>query len=84
MEDTVVLSSTDFATSAPQILQKLWSDTDFTDVTLATADDQQIPVHKAILSACSPFFRHLLVTNPHHKPLLYLRGVQVLKFTTVV
>ena len=78
MDETVILSSTDLATSAPQILRHLWTDKDFTDVTLATADNQQITVHKAILSACSPFFRHLLVTNPHPKPLLYLRGVPVL------
>ena len=74
----MLLSSSDLATSAPQILRHLWTDKDFTDVTLVTEDNQQIPVHKAILSACSPFFRHLLVTNPHPKPLLYLRGIQVL------
>ena len=76
MEDTVVLSSTDFQTSAHQILCQLWNDKDFTDVTLATADDQKISAHKSILSACSPFFAHLLATHPHPAPLLYLRGVQ--------
>ena len=81
MDETVFLSSTDLTTSAPQILRHLWTDKDFTDVTLATADDQQIPVHKAILSACSPFLRRLLVTHPHPNPMLYLRGVQVMYYT---
>ena len=77
MEDTIVLSSTQFETSAPQILLQLWTDREFADVTLATADGQLIPVHQAILSACSPFLRHLLLSNPHPKPLIYLKGVQV-------
>ena len=78
MEGTVILSSTQIETSAPQILCNLWKDQNFTEVTLVTADDKQITAHKAILSACSPFFQHLLITNPHPKPLLYLRGVQVI------
>ena len=84
MEETIVLSSTQFETSAPQILRQLWTDQDFADVTLATADGQQINVHKAVLSSCSQFFRHLLVSNPHPKPLLYLRGIQVTFFFIIV
>ena len=84
MEDTVVLSSTDFQTSAHQILRQLWNDKDFTDVTLATADDQEISAHKSILSACSPFFAHLLATHPHPAPLLYLRGVQARELSSLL
>ena len=76
MEDTVLLTSTEFLTSAPQILSQLWKDQDFTDVTLVTADSQQISVHKAILSACSPFFKQLFLLNPHPRPTVYLKGVQ--------
>ena len=35
-------------------------DTDFTDVTLASDDRQQIAAHKIILSASSPFLREIL------------------------
>ena len=77
MDEKVCLFSSDQLISAPKILQHLWTDKNFTDVTLVTADNQKMQVHKAILSACSPFFQDLLTTNPHPNPLLYLRGVQV-------
>ena len=76
MEDTFLLTSTELLTSAPQILRQLWNDQDFTNVTLVTADSQQISIHKAILSACSPFFKQLFLKNPHSRPLVYLKGVQ--------
>jgi len=53
----------------------LWNDLDFADVTLATADHRQIKAHKNILSSSSPFFRNILVRNPHSNPLLYLKDV---------
>ena len=28
-----------------------------------------------ILSACSPFFRKILISNPHPHPLVYLKGI---------
>ena len=65
MDDLVVLSSTDFNTSAPNIVQQLWREKDFTDVTLVTADNHQITAHKAVISSCSPLFRDILLTNPH-------------------
>ena len=48
---------------------------ELTDVTLACEDDQ-IQAHKMILSACSPFFKHILRRNSHQHPLLYLKGVK--------
>jgi len=56
--------------------RSLLSDTEFTDVTLACDDEKQVTAHKVVLSACSPFFRKILVRNPHQKPLLYLRGLK--------
>ena len=48
----------------------------FAYVTLIS--DDQIPTlaHKAVLSACSPVFRTLLVNNTHSHPLIYLRGIK--------
>ena len=52
-------------------------DIDFTDVTLACEDIQQVGAHKEILAASSPFFKNLLVQNRHAQlltPDLYERG----------
>merc|ERR1719219_1100598 len=46
----------------------------FFDVTIACGDEQ-VQAHKAILSACSPFFKNLLRRNQHSHPLLYLKGI---------
>jgi len=48
----------------------------FVDVTLACEGEKQVSAHKVVLSACSPFFKQILVKNPHQHPLIYLKGVQ--------
>ena len=50
-------------------------DNDFTDVTLACEDGQQINTHKLILIASSPFFMNLLKKNKHSHPFVFMRGV---------
>jgi len=55
-------------------LQELRNSNIFFDVTLA-CDTGQVGAHKAVLSACSSFFRNILVTYHHHHPLVYLKGV---------
>ena len=54
----------------------LRKDCDFTDVTLASEDGQQIEAHRLILSASSPFFQKLLKRNQHAHPLIYMRGIK--------
>ena len=44
-------------------------------MTLVTADDRHINVHKVILSSASPFFRNILVKNVHANPLIYLKDI---------
>jgi len=56
---------------------------EFSDVTLACEDGQQIRAHKVILSASSTFFRDLLSTNDHPQPLL-LRGLKGADLISVV
>ena len=51
-------------------------DNDFSDVTLACEDGQQIETHKVILAASSPFFRDLLKRNRNPHPIIYMRGVK--------
>ena len=64
----------------PSHLVKLFKDLGeeghFADVTLVSDDQIQNPVHKLVLSACSPVLKTLLVNNPHPHPLLYLRGIK--------
>ena len=44
------------------------------DVTLA-CEDETIEAHKVILSACSPFFRHVFRKTKQSHPFIYLKGV---------
>ena len=66
----------DFESNISTSFQDLYDNKNFFDVTLA-CDDDQIQAHKVILSACSSFFRNILLRNPHPNQLLYLKGVQI-------
>ena len=74
----------EFNSCASSTFQSLYSDTDFTDVTLATDDDQQLKAHKVILSSCSSFFRRILLNNPHQHPLLFLKGVKFAQLKSIL
>ena len=65
----------DFETNISSTYLDLKDDKDFADVTLVSADDQQVEAHKVILAASSPFFKRVLKRNPHQHPLVYLKGV---------
>ena len=75
MEEKYNLSWKDFETYALDTFRLLNCQEEFSDVTLVCDGDNQIKAHKVILSACSPFFRNILLKNPHPNPLLYLGGV---------
>ena len=51
------------------------NDQAFTDVTLATLDNQHVSAHKIILSSGSTFFKNILVRNLHQNPLIYLKDI---------
>ena len=69
---------------APETLSKLWKQKDFTDVTLVSTDSNQTEAHRGILAASSPFFRNILLKNPHPKPLLYLSNVDQARLTSIL
>ena len=54
----------------------LSQDKEFTDVTLACEDGQQVEAHKVVLIASSPFFQKILKRNKHPHPLMYMRNVR--------
>ena len=47
----------------------------FSDVTLVLEDKHPLVAHKVILSATSPFFRHVLKEDAHNHPLIYVGGL---------
>jgi len=55
--------------------QDLRKSNDFFDVTLA-CEDNQVQVHKLVLSAASEFFKQILRRYKHDHPLVYLSGVK--------
>ncbi|XP_059089234.1 broad-complex core protein isoforms 1/2/3/4/5-like isoform X18 [Tigriopus californicus] len=84
--DKFCLRWNDFETNISAAFKELRQDKDFFDVTLTVDDDPNhvLQAHKVILSACSPFFRNVLLRQnaamgvagfSHPHPLVYLRGV---------
>ena len=57
-------------------LRDLEEDKEFTDVTLACRDGQQVEAHKVVLIATNPFFEKILRRNQHPHPLFYMRSLQ--------
>jgi len=76
MTDKFCLKWNDFQKNISNTFDSLRGDVDFTDVTLACEDGQQVEAHKVILAASSPFFQKLLKLNKHPHPLVYMRGVK--------
>ena len=76
MEIPTFISWPEFENNASKTSKQLWNNPHFTDVTLATSDDQQIEAHKIILSSCSHFFMDILLKNPHENPLIYLEDIK--------
>ena len=80
MSDTVWLDRCQVRVRQPTLAKfvctfVLVDDKDFFDVTIA-CDDEQLQVHKVIISACSPFFRNILRRSPDQHPLLFLKVVK--------
>ena len=76
MSEKLCLQWNDFQDNIKSAFGKLRECNDFTDVTLACEDGQQMEAHKVILAASSPFFQKLLRRNKHPHPLIYMRGVK--------
>ena len=62
----------------------LFSDQDFTDVTLVCNEDKQMKAHKVILSSSSLLLRRILLKNPHQNPLIYLKGVDYQNLQSII
>ena len=76
MSEKLCLQWNEFQKNVKEAFRKLREDKNFTDVTLACEDGQQLEAHKVILVASSPFFKKLLERNKHPHPLIYMRGLK--------
>merc|ERR1712155_343755 len=79
-----ILQWNDFKENANCAFGSLRNDKDFTDVTLACEDGQQMEAHKLILASSSPFFQKILRYSKHPHPLIYLRGFQSKDFVCIL
>ena len=75
-EEKLCLQWNDFRDNVISAFGYLRDDKEFTDVTLACEDGQQVEAHKVVLVSSSPFFLNLLKRNKHPHPLVYMRGLK--------
>jgi len=76
MTEKLCLKWNDFEDNTKTAFRSLRSDIEFSDVTLACEDGNQMEAHKVILASSSPFFQSLLRKNKHPHPLIYMRGIK--------
>ena len=84
MSEKLCLQWNNFKETVNSAFGRLRDDKEFTDVTLACEDGQQIEAHKVILAASSPFFEKILERNKHPHPLIYLRGFKSEDFVAIL
>ena len=75
-DEKLCLQWNDFKENVSSAFGDLRQDKEFTDVTLACEDGQQVEAHKVVLVASSPFFLNILKKNKHSRPLIYMRDVR--------
>ena len=75
-QEKLCLQWNDFRDNISSSFGDLRDDKEFTDVTLACEDGQQVEAHKVVLISSSPFFWNLLKRNKHPHPLVYMRGLK--------
>jgi len=75
-QDKLCLKWNDYQQNAISAFGTLREDREFSDVTLACEDGQQMEAHKVILASSSPFFHNLLKRNKHQHPLIYIKGLK--------
>merc|ERR1712012_250602 len=84
MSEKLCLQWNDFKENVNSAFGSLRNDKEFTNVTLACEDGQQMEAHKVILVASSPFFEKILQKSKHPHPLIYLRGFQSKDFESIL
>ena len=75
-KENLCLRWDNFQANVSSTFAEMRGDTDFTNVTLVCEDGTRVESHKLILASCSPILSDLLKTNPHPRPMLYMRGIK--------
>ena len=75
-DEKLCLQWNDFQTNLTSAFRDLREDKEFTDITLACDDGQQVKAHKVVLVSSSPFFKNLLQRNKHPHPLIFMRDLK--------
>ena len=84
MSEKLCLQWNDFQENIKSAFGNLREDKDFTDVTLACGDGQQVEAHKVVLAASSPFFQKLLGRNKHPHPIIYMTEMKAENLLAIV
>ena len=71
----MLLTWNNFSQTTISTFKDLGTSKDFSDVTLACGDGQQVESHKVVLSASSPVFRSILINTSHTHPYIYMKGM---------
>merc|ERR1712243_117688 len=66
-----------FEETTKESLKSLHGNDHLCDVTLLSADDQDIKAHKVVLAGSSPYFQRILKNNPNEHPLLFMNGINM-------
>ena len=74
----------EFQENAGSTFRNLRGSSDFADVTLVSGDGHQVEAHKVILASSSNFFLNLLERSNHSRPLIYMRGINLVDLTALV
>ena len=84
LSEQLCLQWHDFQNNASSLFGKMRNDTDFSDVTLASEENQHIKVHKLILIASSPVFQEMLKHSSQKHPIIFMRGIKSTDLVSVV
>ena len=76
MAEKLCVRWNEFQDNISKTFGNLRKDLDFSDVTLACDDGEQIEAHRVVLVASSHFFQKLFLRTKHSHPLIYLRGLK--------
>ena len=75
MSEEIFLSWNNFNETTVSTFKYLGTSKDFSDVTLACGDGQQVESHKVVLSSASPVFRNILINSSQTHPYIYMKEV---------
>ena len=73
--DKFSLKWNDFQANVTRSFGVLRQESNLFDVTLVSDDEEHIPAHRLVLSACSGFFKNLFQKIKNQNPVIYLAGV---------